>query len=440
MADEDDLHLDRKLLLGAYRGEIPLDFVHELGMAHLLELCPHCRQEVRAFRASADLERRSVHVFHSVFKRRLADLKRQHRKAEKELQALLALPPEERIPAIGRARRRFKGSHLVLLLLEESEKRFTLDPKAAEHLADVARAVIHHSPAVSAAMGLLALATAYRANAQRAGGDLQGAHTQFKETRAIVKHYFVTDPEMLGRIDELEGSLRKDQRLFDRAEELLTRAVSLYRMAGRPVEIARVRLNLGDLYYVQYRLWPAIEATASALRDLDPELYPRLHLMARYNLTLQLAEADRTEEAAALLEGDRKLYDQFPEPWTQLRLLCVRAKIADARGDLNTAAQRYGEAREGFIRQGIGYDVAIVSLELATVYLKQGRNAEVRQLAEEMHPLFEAEGVHREATAALILFQNAARDDAATVELVQELTDYLKRARQNPALRFRNAG
>lgn len=439
MADEDDLHLDRKLLLGAYRGEIPLDFVHELGMAHLLELCPHCRQEVRAFRANADLERHSAHVFHMALKRRLADLQRQHRKAEKELHALLALPPEERVPAIRRARRRFKGSHLVLLCLEESEKLFTKDPKAAEHLADVARAVIHCSPAASAAMGLLALTTAYRANALRAGSDLQGAHAQFKETRAIVQHYFVTDPEMLGRIDELEGSLRKDQRHFDQSEELFTRAVTLYRMAGRPVEIARVRIKLGDLYYAQYRLWPAIEATASALRDLDPELHPRLHLMARYNLTLQLAEADRTEEAAALLEGDLGLYDQFPEPWTQLRLLCVRAKIADARGDLDTAAQLYAEARDGFIRQGIGYDVAIVSLELAMVYLKQGRTAEVRQLAEEMHPLFEAEGVHREATAALLLFQNAVREDSATVELVRNVTDYLKRARKNPTLRFKGA-
>jgi tetratricopeptide (TPR) repeat protein len=437
MADEDDLHLDRKLLLGAYRGEIPLDFIHELGMKHLLELCPHCRREVRAFQANADPERRSVHVFNMALKRRLADLKRQHRKAERELRDLLVLAPEERVPAIRRARRRFKGGHLALLCLEASEKLFTRDPKAAEHLADVARAVIHHSPAASAAMGLLALATAYRANALRAGGDLQGAHAQFKETRAIVQHYFVTDSEMLARIDELEGSLRKDQRHFDQSEDLFTRAVMLYRMAGRPVEIARVRIKLGALYYVQYRLWPAIEVTASALGDLDSELHPRLYLMARYNLTLQLAEADRTEEAAALLESGRELYDQFPEPWTQLRLLCVRAKIADARGDVDTAAQLYGEARDGFIRQGIGYDVAIVSLELATIYLKQGRNAEVRQLAEEMHPLFEAEGVHREAMAALLLFQNAAREDAATIELVKDLTDYLKRARQNPALQFR---
>lgn len=439
MADQDDLHLDRKLLLAAYRGEVPMDFIHQLGLTHLLELCPHCRRELQAFRASLRPDEGSARVFSMALKHRLADLRRQHDQAERELRALLALPPEERIPAIRRARRRFKGSHLVLLCLEESEKLFTREPKTAAHLAEVARAVLSCSGATSTSMELLALATAYRANALRAGGDLRGAHDQLKETRALVRHHLVTDPEMLGRIDELEGSLRKDQRRFERAEELLTRSVQLYRMAGRPVEIARVRIKLGDLFYVQYRLRQAIEATAAALQDLAPELHPRLHLMARYNLTLQLAEAGRTEEAAALLAGDRGLYAQFPEPWTQLRLLCVRAKIADGRGEMDEAAQLYAEAREGFIRQGIGYDVAVVSLELALVHLKQGRTAEVRRIAEEMHPLLQADGIHREATAALLLFQDAARRDAATAELVADLTDYLKRARKNPRLRFEPA-
>jgi len=39
-----------------------------------------------------------------------------------------------------------------------------------------------------------------------------------------------------------------------------------------------------------------------------------------------------------------------------------------------------------------------------------------------------------------LLFQHAAREDSATVELVRDLTDYLKRARKNPALRFMSTG
>jgi hypothetical protein len=41
------------------------------------------------------------------------------------------------------------------------------------------------------------------------------------------------------------------------------------------------------------------------------------------------------------------------------------------------------------------------------------------------------------AQAALLLFQEAARREVATSERVEELMAYLKRARENPELRFR---
>lgn len=54
-----------------------------------------------------------------------------------------------------------------------------------------------------------------------------------------------------------------------------------------------------------------------------------------------------------------------------------------------------------------------------------------------MHTLFSAEDVHREALAALAFFEEAVRQDRATVEVLEDLAAYLKRARSNPALRFR---
>jgi hypothetical protein len=45
----------------------------------------------------------------------------------------------------------------------------------------------------------------------------------------------------------------------------------------------------------------------------------------------------------------------------------------------------------------------------AFLYLRQGRAADVKRLAEEIFPVFQAQDVHREAVAALRLFQEAAR-------------------------------
>ena len=60
----------------------------------------------------------------------------------------------------------------------------------------------------------------------------------------------------------------------------------------------------------------------------------------------------------------------------------------------------------------------------------------MKELAEEMQEIFAAGDVHREATAALVLFQEAAHRETLTAELIEEMAIYLKRARENPELRF----
>ena len=82
------------------------------------------------------------------------------------------------------------------------------------------------------------------------------------------------------------------------------------------------------------------------------------------------------------------------------------------------------------------YDYALASLDLALVLLAEGETAEVRRLAEEMLWIFKAESVHREALAALHLFCDAARCEAATVVLTESVRRYLRRAQDDPGLRF----
>lgn len=212
------------------------------------------------------------------------------------------------------------------------------------------------------------------------------------------------------------------------------------RPGGSIRDMARVMLNLGDLFYVQGLPSKAMEATEEALRHLRSEPGSLLYLIGRYNLTLQLAETGRPEQAAEMLDADQDLYRRFPGPWTQLRLLCVQAKIAAGIGGLDRALALFGEAREGFIRQGIGFDAAIVSFEMAGIYLSQSRNTEICELAEAMAVIFNAQDVHREALAALVLFQEAARAEAVTQTLLIELRGYFMAARHDPDYRFSPSG
>lgn len=433
----ESIHLDRELLRAALQGELPLNLLRRIGLDHLLELCPHCRREVMALHAEVAGGVYNMTVtLKEVLKQQIPRLKQQHRAAEREMAELLALPPEKRIPKIMRSRRRFRSEHLIRLLLEASESRFTTDPAQARHLAELARAIIHYSPvAAGIYYELMALAAGFFANACRACGDLREADEQYKQVHYLVGQYAVSDPETLARLADLEASLRKDQRRFVQAERLLVRALTLYRLtSGR--EIPRVLLNVGDLFYVAGLPDKAIEATQAALALIPADPPSRLYLIGRYNLTLQLAEAGRPKEAAELLTADEGLYREHSEPWVQLRLLWVRAKIA-ALEEPDRALGLLARSREGFIAQGIGYDAAMVSLDMALIYLRQGRMAEIKELAEAMVAIFEAHDVHREAVAALILFQEAARALAVTASLLKSLRDYFRMARNDPSYPFR---
>jgi hypothetical protein len=60
----------------------------------------------------------------------------------------------------------------------------------------------------------------------------------------------------------------------------------------------------------------------------------------------------------------------------------------------------------------------------------------VRELAEQLAPIFDSQGVHREALAALQLFVEAAKAERATAEFVRKVLDYLNRSRYNSEVHF----
>jgi hypothetical protein len=75
-------------------------------------------------------------------------------------------------------------------------------------------------------------------------------------------------------------------------------------------------------------------------------------------------------------------------------------------------------------------------LEEAVLLLGDGQTAEVKELAQELAGVLESKGVHREALAALRLFQEAAERETATTELTRRVLGFLYRARYDPGLCF----
>jgi tetratricopeptide (TPR) repeat protein len=434
-----DIHITPELMEAVERGDLHPDVLRELEWSHLMHLCPTCRAGARAWLERAQSRSTengaALQILPFVLAHHAVDEEKKASQAERDLRDLLPLPQAERLAKIDRARRRFRGVLLAHRLLNEAKRHIPEQPQEMHDLAEAAEKVLLRSPYSPGYFDALTRATAYRANALRAGGKLREAAERMAYARSLVRHEHVTELLVYAEVDWLEGVLRKDEHRFQEAGGLLTRSAALFDLAGEKIEASRPLLALGLAYYDQQQLAKAIETTEAALAFLPPESEPRLYLCGRHNLTLFYIESGRYEAAAALLAEDEALYRQFPD-WTTLRKLWLAGKIALRTGRLAEAEEAFLQVRSGFLDQGIGYDAAMVSLDLALVYLQQSRTPELKALAEEMHAVFASEDVHREAVAALLLFQEAARREAVTAELVEEISAYLRRARGNPGMRF----
>ncbi len=332
----DDIHISRELYQAVERGELPREFLEEVQAKHLLARCPHCRAEAEAYAfgrtAGASAWSRFLQSLSLLIPRWMAPAEREARGARRDFEELLALSQEEREVRLARARSRFRSSGLVRRLLDESRRRLPDQPAEAFHFAELAWKVANRNPGMPEFYELYVLATAAMANTCRARDENSRAEELFALARQVMDRHGVTDPAVIARVDDLVGSLRKDQRRFPEAEKLLKRAAVLYGLARSPEDHARVLIKLADTYGARGSLGPAIETVQTALGLLGPQSDPFLRLCAHYNLAFYLVSAGRLDEAADQLEADEPLYRRFPEPWAQLRLLCSRATSPPGRG------------------------------------------------------------------------------------------------------------
>lgn len=210
-----------------------------------------------------------------------------------------------------------------------------------------------------------------------------------------------------------------------------------YAMEGLRIEAGKNMLSLAMVFREKGEMDRAVDLTRQALEAFEDERAPEaLQLYARHNLSSMLRMAGATFEARQVFEESRALYELHNDPRMQIRRTWLEGSLAQDEDDFSAAETAFISARDGFLALGVQYDAALVALDLAVLYAKQGRTAELKRVAEEIVPMFEAQDVHREAAAALMLFQDAVRAEQVTLRYLIELSRYLERARLDPSLAF----
>jgi tetratricopeptide (TPR) repeat protein len=274
-------------------------------------------------------------------------------------------------------------------------------------------------------------ASAHAANVLRVSGELNAADSLFEEAKRLWSAG--ADPDAVldpGRLLDLEASLRRDQRRFDEALTALDAAVQV----GRSPE--RVLINKGFVLEVMGRYEEAIETLAQAEPLVEQYGDLRLSYMLRFNLAVNYCHVGRFHEATRLVGQVRELAADRGDENELVRILWLEGRIMAGLGRSIEARQFLAQARHAFTFRNMAADAALALLEEAVLLLDQGRTTEVKELTEELTWVLESKGIHREALAALRIFQKAAELEEATAEMVRGLLRFLYRARYDQGLRF----
>ncbi len=326
----------------------------------------------------------------------------------------------------------------VNLVGEESARAATVDAKRALELA---RFTLWVAERVSGeeAWASLVFGWAVLGNARRVEGDLAEALEAFARSARLQAERPEGGAELFEpwRLLDLEASLRIDLRQLPEALRLLDQAAEVAPWTG-PTRahllcIRSIALDrMGDPQ-------GSVVALREALSQIDPKAEPRLFCMLQFNLADTLTSVGQAAEAAEMLPALRRMQAQVGNGLNQIRLRWLEGKIDAGLGRLDRAIEALSWVRAAFAGEDLRYDEAQAGMDLAGLYLKQGRTSEVKRLVLQMAPVFKANGVHAEARKALDLFRRAVEKEAATPELAGRLAGYLRRAQHDPEMRFEAA-
>jgi tetratricopeptide (TPR) repeat protein len=265
------------------------------------------------------------------------------------------------------------------------------------------------------------LANAYRVNDDFAQAEAAMAYALDLRTQGT------GDPLLYARIAELGASLACDQRRFKEAFRLLDLAYAIHSRYSDPHEVGRIVLLKG--LYTGYAGKPeeGLQLLARGLSMIDRTRDARLVFHTLHNVLLFRVELGDFVQAQRQLQRMRSLYAAHADWLNMIKLLRIEGEIAAGLGDLAAAEATLQQARKEFDEAGLGYEAALVCLDLAGIWLQQSRTAEVRSLASDVVSSFRVLGVEREALSALHLLQDALERDQATVEVLRLVSGILRR-------------
>lgn len=272
-------------------------------------------------------------------------------------------------------------------------------------------------------------------NAYRVADDLDAAESALGQAAEL--YLTGTRDELLGaHLFDLQASLFAARRAFSAALQTMDVVHEIYVRHGDSHGAGRALIKKGT--YRGYANEPeeAIRLLQRGLAMIDADREPRLALTTVHNTAFCLVICGRFREARSLVWQNLTRYEEHGGQLDRIKLQGLRGLICAGLGQLDRAEEYLVAARRGFEEAGVRYHAAIAGLDLAVVWLRQGRRQEARDLVLDCVRVFLELRIHREALAAVLVLQRAFEKGLDADALLDKARDFLRRVEQDPTLTF----
>jgi len=325
---------------------------------------------------------------------------------------------------------RFGSPQFVRLLIQQSHAARYRNPDQMLHLAGLARlaAEICSPEQAGNALRLSDLQTrawGQYGNALRVCGKPREAEEAFITAQAL-RQMGTGDPALRAWLFDKVTPLYIFRERYEDAVELCDQAAQIYQELGEDHLLAGTLVQKAIACVHSGETTVAIRTLNQAIPLIDYEGDSHLVLAACHNLIRCYIDLGRPDQALQLYSEARDLYHEIDDPLILLRTLWQEGLLLRDLGHLRAAETALLLSRKGFMESNLIYEVALVSLDLASVYVKLGLVEDLKETVATTLPVFRALRVEQKTMASLLQLQHVADQECQALDLIRSLSSRIE--------------
>jgi CHAT domain-containing protein/tetratricopeptide (TPR) repeat protein len=318
------------------------------------------------------------------------------------------------------ARRKFLAEHKTLVRYKTVEQlaqlvvqKVRVSTQEAFHLAEAAVVIAKRLGSKEA----LALGLRAKANALYSSGDNRAAIEHHQQSFRLY--------ESLGNWNEAARTLSSSIQPmilageYDMAFQAAERAREIFSRLNDPWRLARLEINVGNIYHRQDRFEESIAHYERAYTQLMPYKDTEGIAVVLSNMAVCLISLNDFPRALATYQRARLFCQQHKMPLLVAQADYNIAYLYYLRGEYSRAIEALYAARRACEAIGDAYHFALCHLDLSDIYLELNLSEEAREIAHEGFLRFEKLGMGYEAAKTLANEATAYGQQGKTVQALE---------------------